>query len=70
MDWRRPLVALIVVGIVVWAVGAAYRLVSGLAVEPDARSLVVLGLVFVAVVAMVLVGRRSDRWTDNPDHYW
>lgn len=70
MDWRRPLVALIVVGIVVWAVAAAYRLVGGLVVEPDARSLVVLGLVSVAVLAMVLVGRRSGRWTDNPDHYW
>lgn len=70
MDWTRPLVALIAVGIVAWAVGAAYSLATGLVVQPNTRALVVLGLVAVAVVVMVLVGRRSDRWTDNPDAYW
>lgn len=70
MDWTKPLVALITLGIAVWAIGAAYRLINGLVVQPNTRALAVLGLVSVAVAAMVLVGRRSDRWTDNPRSYW
>lgn len=70
MAWTRPLAALISFGIVVWTVGTAYVLLRGLVVPVDRAAIVALALVAAAVAGAILVGRRSRRWTENPEHYW
>lgn len=70
MEWTRPLAAIVSIGVLVWTLGAAYYLYDGLVVQANRRALVALAVVAVAVAAAILVGRRSRRWTDNPDHYW
>jgi len=70
MEWTRPLGALVAVAIAVWTVGALYTLLRGLVVETNPAALVTLAVVAVAVLVAAAVGRRSDRWTENPDTYW
>lgn len=70
MEWTRPLAALVAVGIVVWSVGAVYVLLGGIVGGGDRAALAALALVTLAVFLTILVGRRSNRWTDNPKTYW
>lgn len=70
MEWTRPLAVLVSFGIGLLAVGAAYALVAGLVLQVNRDALVVLAVVGGAVAAAILVGRRSSRWTENPDRYW
>lgn len=70
MAWTKPLVAVLLLGIGGLGIGAAYALLSGIVLPIDTPSIIALGVVVVAVVGMVLVGRRSNRWTDNPENYW
>lgn len=73
MEWTRIVGLIGVLAVVVTAVGALYSLTtSGLLSAPFlTAAAATTGLVAVVVLAMVLVGRRNDRWTDNAGgHYW
>lgn len=72
MEWTRIAAAIGVLAVVLSALGALVSLATNdLFTGPFATdAIVVLALVVVAVVAAVLVGRRSGRWTENPDSYW
>ncbi|WP_435194234.1 hypothetical protein [Natronomonas sp. EA1] len=71
MNWTRPLVALITLGIIVWAIGSLVSLAIGPLSGPRATaSIATLGLVAVSVIGMAVVGARSRRWLENPRSYW
>lgn len=72
MVWRRLLGLLCALAVVLSAVGALASLATTdlFTGAYATAAAAVTALVVVSVVAMVLVGRRSDRWTDNPDYYW
>lgn len=72
MDWRKPFVLLLALGIVAWAIGAAVTLVTTTLVDDavSVQAVVTLALVTVVVAVAVAVGRRSGRWTANPSAYW
>lgn len=72
MDWTRPVAAGCAFAVGLWGTGALVTLAtSGLLSGPDgAAAVVVLAVVAVSVLAVVLLGRRSGRWTANPSTYW
>lgn len=70
MEVTRPLAALVAVGIVLWTIGAVYTLLRWLVGGPIRAALPALAIVAGAVVVTILVGRRSARWTENPEQYW
>ncbi|MFC5973012.1 hypothetical protein ACFPYI_16890 [Halomarina salina] len=60
-----PLAVLCIVALVVGALWSLSVLFTG---DYVSSAGVVLGVVIVVVGSGVVVGRRTDRWTDNP--YW
>lgn len=72
MEWTRVVGVVCVLGVVLAAVGALVSLASNdLMTGPvGLPAVLVLGLVVGSVIVVVLVGRRSQAWTSNPDSYW
>lgn len=72
MEWTRIAGLVAVLAVVIAAAGAIGSLATnglfaGDSTTAAAATLVVVGI---AVLGMVLVGRRSRRHTANPDAYW
>jgi len=68
----RALGGLVAVVVALSTLGALVSLVTNglLAGQYALAAIVVVLLVVGAVGVVALAGRRSGRWTENPDHYW
>lgn len=72
MEWTKPLSVAMVVLVGLLVVGSAIELLRTTfgAGDAVAASVVTMGLVAIALLAAIVVGARSRRWLQNPDHYW
>lgn len=72
MEWTQIAAGIGVLAVVLSALGALVSLATNDLFTGSfaTDAIVVLALVALAVGGAVLVGRRSDRWTENPDAYW
>lgn len=72
MEWTRIVGAIGVLAVVLSALGSLGALATTDLFTGSfaAAAIVVFALVIVAVGGAILVGRRSGRWTENPESYW
>lgn len=72
MDWTQLLSVAMIVLVVALVTGSVVQLLLTTFAAGDsvAASIATTAIVALIVLGAIVIGSRSKRWLQNPDHYW